>query len=179
MYFGKRDWKEEGYDIIEEIIKKGRKRSGKEDGLPLLTKIDEGKIAAIERSVSKLGFDCGIRGIYLAREGAFNPSHIKGLIGAFRQYNSNELNGFRPNNVTGFDYAWQDFKDIRVNKKKRKIFDAYKRRSYFHIPYPRKPFVLNLEELATIYHFPGGVAETPTFGRISSRKAEPPPNLPV
>ena len=59
------------------------------------------------------------------------------------------------------------------------MFESYRLRSYFHPPHKRKHFVLNAEELATIYHFPGGVAQTPTFGRIESRKAEPPMNLPV
>ena len=68
---------------------------------------------------------------------------------------------------------------MKINKQKKKIFDAYVRRSYFYAPYKAKPFVLNSEELATIYHFPGGVAETPTFTRIESRKGEPPANLPV
>jgi len=106
-------------------------------------------------------------------------SNIYSLLGAFRQYSSNELNGFGVSHATSYDYPWQDYKDIRATKLKKKIFDAYKRRSYFYLPYKKKPFVLNAEELATIYHFPGGVAETPTFGRVVSKKAEPPANLPI
>lgn len=179
-WFEKRDWKDEGQDLIEKIIKKGKKRSGGEDGGPaLLTKVENNQIEAIGRSVSKIGFDCGIRGIYLAKEKAFNASNIFSLLGAFRQYSSNELNGFKPTFVTSFKYPWQDFREIRVTGLKKAIFDAYKRRSYFYLPYKRKPFVLNTEELATIYHFPGKVSETPTFGRVVSKKAEPPADLPI
>ncbi len=179
-WFAKRDWKEEGKDLIEDIIKKARKRSGGGENAPvILTKIEENMITAIQRNVSKLGFDCGIRGVYLSRNEAFNISNIFSLLGSFRQYTSNELNGFKPTNTTGFDFPWQDFKDIRVTNLKKSMFDAYKKRSYFYLPHRRKPFVLNTEELATIYHFPGGVAETPTFGRITSRKSEPPVNLPI
>ena len=179
-WFGKRDWKDEGKDLIEDIIKKAKKRSGGGENAPvMLTKIEENMITAIERNISKLGFDCGIRGLYLAKGDAFNAANIFSLLGAFRQYNSNELNSFKPAHVTSFDYPWQDFKDIRVTKLKKRIFDAYKKRSYFYLPYHHKPFVLNTEELATIYHFPGGVAETPTFGRVMSKKSEPPVNLPV
>lgn len=179
-WFGKRDWKDEGKDLIEDIIKKAKKRSGGGENAPvMLTKIEENMITAIERNISKLGFDCGIRGLYLAKGDAFNAANIFSLLGAFRQYNSNELNSFKPAHVTSFDYPWQDFKDIRVTKLKKRIFDAYKKRSYFYLPYRHKPFVLNTEELATIYHFPGGVAETPTFGRVMSKKSEPPVNLPV
>ena len=106
-----------------------------------------------------------------------------GLIGTFRQYNTNDLNGFRPMNPTSFDYPWEDFRGKRLSKKKARMFNAYKLRAYFHnAPYPehlRKPIVLNSEELATIYHFPGGVAQTPTIEKVESRKAEPPVNLPI
>jgi hypothetical protein len=136
-------------------------------------------ISAIERSLGKLGFDCGIRTLYIAKKEHYDGSNIAGLTGILRQYSAPDLNGFKPTNTTSFDYPWEDWNDIRLNKKKKKIFDAYARRSYFYAPYKKKPFVLNTEELATVYHFPGGVAETPTFTRIESRKGEPPANLPI
>jgi len=40
------------------------------------------------------------------------------------------------------------------------MFNEYKRRDFSE---DYSPFVLNIEELATIYHFPGGVAQTPNF----------------
>lgn len=40
-------------------------------------------------------------------------------------------------------------------------------------------FTLNLEELATLYHFPGEVAQTPTLPRIDSLKSSSPFNIPV
>jgi len=179
-WFGKRDWVAEGTELVAKIINEARERSGaKEGGYVTLTKIEEKKIEAIQRSLTKYGFDCGIRAIYWAEKERFDPSNISGLVGSFRQYNSNNLNSFKPKNMTSFDYPWQDYKNIRLQGLKSTMFNAYKHRSYFYIPYRRKPFVLNTEELATVYHFPGGVAETPTFGRIDSRKAGPPPNLPI
>src|SRR3989344_14629 len=136
-------------------------------------------IHSIERSLGKIGFDTGIRALYIAKADKFDPSNKSGITNAFQQYSSQDLNGFRPTKSTGFDYPWQDFHDIRGAKKRRRFYDAYVRRSWFHPPYKKKPFILNAEELATIYHFPGGVAETPTFARIESRKGEPPTNLPV
>lgn len=176
-WFGGQDWKAQGEALAEKIIEKSKKRGG--GNFAVMTKMEENQIAAIERNIAKLGFDCGIRGLYIFTGDGFRVSVIQGLLGVLRQYNSNELNGFKPNNVTGFNYPWQDYKDIRVTKLKKKLFDAYKRRSYFYIPYRRKPFTLNTEEVATIYHFPGGVAETPTFGRIESKKGEPPAHLPT
>ena len=39
---------------------------------------------------------------------------------------------------------------------------------------------LNVEELATLFHFPGfEVAPTPQLERLEIRKAPPPPTLPI
>ena len=59
------------------------------------------------------------------------------------------------------------------------MFDAYINRSAFYKPHKRKTIVLNTEELATIYHFPGSVVQTPSLSRIESKKGEPPAGLPV
>ena len=46
---------------------------------------------------------------------------------------------------------------------------------FFHPVY----FVLNVEELATIWHFPGQILKVPTLERIESKEAAPPTNLPT
>jgi len=148
----------------------------------VMTKAEQTVIDALERNVDKKGFDCGIRGIYLAEKDKFDPINITGMTGAFKQFNSMSLlNGFRPNRATDFsDYPWQDYKDMRTNKIKKEVFSEYKRRAYFYYPYKSdKQFVLSSEELATIFHLPGGVSQTPTFSRIESKKSEPPSNLPL
>ena len=183
IFGNKRDWQKEGEKLVEEIQENYKKKNkpDKEGSFPPMTAMSKGeaeKIAAIERSTGKLGFDTGIRMLYLGKGDAFNGGAIPGLMGSFKQYNSNDLNGFKPDNSTNFDFPWQDYKDTLLNKKKAAIFNAYCARGYFHPPYSRKPFVLNTEELATIYHCPGSVAETPTFERIESQKGEPPSNLP-
>src|SRR3989344_3554383 len=179
MGWGKRSWRDEGKGLIEEITEKSQPKGDKFGRF--LTTDEQDTIKAISRSISKLGFDCGLRAIYLARGGSFNPANIKGLMGILRQYGTNNLNGFKPvsERTTSYDFPWQDYNKIRVTKKKTKLFKAYKHRGYFYRPFRRKPFILNTEELATVYHFPGDVLQTPTFGRIESRKVEPPTNLPV
>ncbi|MFH1402579.1 MAG: hypothetical protein ABIG87_03085 [Patescibacteria group bacterium] len=170
-------WREQGQEEIEELIKKvlvDEKDPGK--GYRKMTKGEANIVSAIERSISKLSFDCNIRGIYLAEKDKFNAINIMGLTGAFKQFNSLDLNQFKIAKATSFDYPWQDFRGMRVNKLKREIFNSFKRREFSN---KFSPFVLNTEELATVYHFPGGVAQTPTFLRLMSKKAEPPFNLPI
>lgn len=172
-WFGVRDWKGEAKEIIGKMQKKGEDEK--------LSKSESEAISAIEREISKFGFDCGIRVLYLGRDGAFSPLNIAGCVGMFKHYNSESLNGFKPRDATGVDYPWEEIlwnKDI-VPRMKRRILKAYRMRGYFYPPFKKKPFILNTEELATIYHFPGGLLATPGFETISSRKSEPPANLPI
>jgi hypothetical protein len=42
-----------------------------------------------------------------------------------------------------------------------------------------KPIVLNTEELATLFHFPGRTVSSPTMTRMEAKQGEPPVNLPM
>jgi hypothetical protein len=180
----KPDWKGGAKKAIEEVLKDAVIKPEKDKGptLQSLSDIQKETINAIQRNVNKVAFDTMIRAMYWAEKDSFNAVNIGGLTGSFKQYSSGNLNGFAPNFTTGYDYPWQDFRGRRKTEGERKIFDAYKRRSFFNPPYKNfkgKPFVLTVEELATIFHFPGGVSATPTFSRIVSKKGEAPANLPL
>ena len=181
------DWKKEGEHLVDEITKRKEKRDA-EGGGPRGMGMTDGEkevVKAVERNMGKLGFDCGIRALYLAKKDKFNfDVHSKAIGGILRPFTTNNLNGFGVHYQTfGFDYWWEDFMDLRINLRRREQFDAYKKRSWFYFPhkepYHFHPFVLTTEELATIFHFPGGVAQTPTFGRIGSKKSEAPADLPI
>jgi len=178
-------WQDEGEELIDKLMKRDSKtklpESAKETSVsPSLNKEEQNTIKAIERNISKLGFDCGIRGVYIAEEGKFRPVNIVGLIGAFKQFNAKGRNGFKPSGgMTKFSYSWQDYKNIRKNLTQKILFDAYRRRGYFHPPFKRSSYVLSAEEVATLFHFPGQVSQTPTFKRIESKKSQPPSDLPI
>jgi hypothetical protein len=178
-------WVEEAKEMVKEIKQEGIYKDEKDpDGRPIQfqTKAQEEKINAIERNISKLGFDVGFRGIYIAEKDAFTGPNIGGLIGSFRQYGSPNLNGFKPGVYTSFDYWWQDPSGKRVERMRTQMLKDYSDRVYFGTKIDgkfRKSYILNTEELATIFHFPGGVASTPTLTRIQSRKGEAPTNLPM
>lgn len=163
--------------------------------VPALTPRQNEIIAAIERNMSKQGFEVMIRGIYMGTKEAFNPSNISGMIGSFRQYNSQDLNGFKPGwhsdhkdlgkdllTLFGFIPWFNNAMAKRKMRQERELMDAYKKRSFFQAPYQNfhnRPYILTTEELATIYHFPGQVATTPSLAKIESKRAEPPANLPI
>jgi hypothetical protein len=176
-------WKDDAVKEIEKIRKAATpKIEGSQfPGFPNPTKGQTETIAALERSVSKLAYDVGMRVMYYTTDNQhFQGSNIALMLSLFKQFGANNLNGFMPDRwLAKYDYPWQDFNEIRQNGDRRKFLKAWKRRSYFHAPFKFKPFVLNVEELATIFHFPGNVVETPTFRRIPSKKAGAPSNIPT
>jgi hypothetical protein len=187
------DWKKEAEDEIKEIKEKSTpKTTGDFPGFPNMTKGQTETIAAIERSLGKMAFDTMIRGMYIAEKESFNASYISGFIGSMRQYNSQTLNWFKMSKWTDVSDALKDWstlfpflKKVIAKRKARltnEMYNAYRLRSFFYPPYQyyrQNPFILNTEELATIYHFPGNVSATPTLNKIASKKSEPPANLPT
>lgn len=185
-WFGYQGWKEQGEKLVDTIMKRDSKSKaiqevtkGEKTSKPLISKGEQNIVEAIERNISKLGFDVGMRMIYFGKEGVFDKINVSSILGCVKQFNSLNLNGFKPGIKTDFDFPWEDFLGLRLAYRKRWLFDAYRRRSYFYKPYTRKPFVLNSEELATVYHFPGMLAQTPSLARIESKRVEPPVNLPI
>jgi hypothetical protein len=96
---------------------------------------------------------------YIEREG-FHP-HM-GTVGWFSSPDADR-----------FFFRWPSYIRRIVTMSAEAILDP------FGHPHPSGVFVLNSEELATIYHLPGLVASVPTLPRIDSRKAVAPVNLPV
>lgn len=174
-------WKEEAKELIEKIIKESEVEDAEGNKMPNLAKVTKGqqeRIAAIERSVSKYAFDAGIRAVYIAPKDSFDKGVEGGLKGSMAQFNATNLNGFKPVGLS-YDYKWEDWRGKKLAENKEEIFKAYALRSFFYKPYRDKWTVLNTEELATIYHFPGSAVRTPTLKRIPSKRADAPANLPV
>jgi len=180
----------------KEIMRKEQKKEEAGSLWQHLSKGEQEVVTAIQRNISKLGFETGIRFCYIARRDLYTIMVYPALIGIMKQYNSQFLNGFKPTNSASVDYP--PYKQRREAMKKQALMAFYRERSFFYPPYTyyrhpswihpsipssakaaNKPFVLNTEELATIYHFPGMVAAAPTIERIEAKKVEPPPNLPI
>jgi hypothetical protein len=182
-------WKDETEALINKLMKRDAKTKlaevNPETGyskMPMLSEADKDILTALARSITKQSFDVGIRCIYMAKKGFADPSGKGGIISSWKQFSTEHLNGFKPNDKIWhekFDYPWQDYNNTRKDYNSQRAIMAYKYRSYFYPPFPHKPFVLNTEELATIFHFPGAIATTPTLSRIPSKKAEAPSNLPI
>jgi hypothetical protein len=157
-------------------------------------------VTAITENMNKIHFDCGIRLIALSDKRKCTDDQFQNLRREvrllFRQYAQPFMNELERVNSTQFDAPWSDPTGLALTKIKKRMLDFYRLRTFFHPPlqysikYPavlsvffpsHKPnlFVVSSEELATIFHFPGMVSETPSFKRIESKIAKPPSNLPI
>ena len=116
------------------------------------------QIAKAEEKATKLGYEVKIRLAYLGQNDTDARLNMQALVGTFKQYNSTNLNGFKQVGGT-FNAA-----DL----------DAYKMRQFSN-----RGFILNISELASVYHLPHTSVETPNIVWATSKTAEPPAQLPV
>lgn len=150
----------------------------KEDSnkLTAMTGGEKDVVEAIEKKISQLGFETNIRFVFIDKRTQFTRSHIGSVMATFHQFSTQNLNGFRPNvdTMTLIRGNVKMFKQTRLWYKKRRMWESYKR-----LYWPRRISILNIEELATIYHFPSIVVEAPLLRRLGAKKGEPPAGLPV
>jgi hypothetical protein len=185
------DWRKEAQEELKAYRVKTLGNPNNPDApLRLPSKGEADVLSAMERKLTKYPFETMMRGFYISEQDHFDAANITGLIGSVRQYNSRELNGLRLGWFTDHEDNWKDFfryflkklgKYIRLRMEEN-MLRAYKLRSFFDYPYRfwhERPYILTTDELATMYHFPGKVAGTPTLTRVPSKKAEAPSNLPT
>lgn len=131
-------------------------------------------VEAIEEKISKIGFKTKIRILYAARKDVFNPSRsVDGFIGSMNQFHIIGRNAIVPYKTTLAFYA---FKKMLASWKKIKFARAFRWRL---LKSGGNPFILNIEELATIWHFPLPFVKTPLMQKASAKRGEPPMGLPV
>jgi len=128
------------------------------------------------KKISKVGHNVKIRMVYIARKEVYNKlartAYVKGMYNQFAHLSMNGF-GLSADTIPKDDYFWQRWV---YTKKQTKLITAYKKRDW---GMGANPFVLNAEELATIWHFPAVGVKTPFIHRTESRRAEPPITLPV
>jgi len=148
-----------------------------------LTPGEKDILTAVEEKLSKFGYDCAIRFAYLAkREAMFKPRTKIGF-GFFKDLSTENLGGLKPwsRTMTKVKSVPLWFLDKRrLYLRKRRMFKNYHKRWSPFFPRSGGTFVLNTEELATLYHFPGELmAPAAGVSRVEAKKSEPPSRLPV
>lgn len=142
-------------------------------------------VAAIERNIMKPGYEVIVRFMYIARRDVYSFSHLNSFVGALKTYNTHTLNGFKVNGPSiASTVPWYLPAFVTNGLKRHKMglyYYYYRARKPFNDTHSlkSKPVILNTEELATIYHYPGSTAKAPLLPRIDVKRSEPPSTLPV
>jgi hypothetical protein len=134
-------------------------------------------VESIGMKIAKLGFVTKMRFIYGARKEVMSKTKgVDGFMGALFQFSTQNLNRIIINakTRTKIDYF---FIKSRVLQRKKRILWAYRYRS---MKRGRAGFILNTEELASLWHFPvAEVVKAPTVQKVDAKKAQPPMGLPM
>jgi len=145
-------------------------------------------IAGVERKISKPFFTCSIRFIFLGKREVWFKSNLRLAIAYFGNYVTENMNALFPLGKTITKVysrpPFSIFDRRRRYLRKRKMFRLYLER--FPPCFPRKgnyktgTFILNTEELASLFHFPSRrVAPAPGVSRVEAKKAGSPTGLPT
>ena len=123
-----------------------------------LSERDKTRLSEAEQKASKLGYQVKIRLAYLGESEATAKLRMQAIVGTYKQYNSTNLNGFK--------MAHTSFKKEDLAHYKARLFAD-------------RGFILNIEELASVFHLPHTNVETPNIVWASNKTAEPPAKLPI
>lgn len=123
-----------------------------------LSERDKTRISEAEKKATKLGYQTKIRVAILGENQTNARLRMQAIVGTFKQFNSTNLNGFK--------VASDSFKKEDLAKYKARLFAD-------------RGYLLNIEEVASVFHLPHTNVETPNIVWASSKTAEPPATLPV
>ncbi|MDP3993219.1 MAG: type IV secretion system DNA-binding domain-containing protein [bacterium] len=115
-------------------------------------------IKAIEEKITKLGFATNIRLLAAGNDEYSVRAKLEQVVGAFKQFNTINLNAFVA-------------KDITSDRAAHELFTTR--------AFGEHTMILNITELASVYHYPSETVATPTIAWAGSKKGEPPGNLPL
>ncbi|OQA04857.1 MAG: AAA-like domain protein [bacterium ADurb.Bin400] len=144
--------------VVLQAIKPGAEIAAAEAKPVTLPGTVEEALKSIEYKIVKLGFETKIRVLCLSKDPISAKVKCQNVAAAFKQFNTTNLNGFKIGEVYINDAArWEEFIG-------RKFSGAGN--------------ILNISELASLYHLPHETVATPNIVWSGSKKGEPPANLP-
>ncbi|MBN1618558.1 type IV secretion system DNA-binding domain-containing protein [Candidatus Dojkabacteria bacterium] len=121
----------------------------------------EEELRQISEKMTKVGFELGIRIISKAADPERANQLLNDSIASFKQFTTAHLNSF--------------VKSDNSDKSVSQIYNEYSTRFLS----ADLTDIVNIEELASIYHLPNISVETPNISWCRAKKSEPPMDLPV
>ncbi len=131
-------------------------------------------VEAVEEKIAKPVFKVKIRVVYVAKRNVFNMGRVTAVKAAFNQYSSSSMNALKGYSLVTpkEDYPWQRW---HAGHLKSLLVGYYAGRSGKGAP----AYVLGVEELATLWHFPYQAVKAPLLKKVEAKRAEPPSALPT
>ncbi len=129
-----------------------------------LTPMEEEVFEGLGMKSSKIDFRTVVRIITTAQDQTQSKANLGAILGAFTQFNSPNLNGFKPVESVFFK------KRLEKNILRDYIFRFFPKSK-------RQEMILNTEEISSIYHFPNRNLDTPHIEWLEAKKSPPPSNL--
>ena len=152
------------------------KKDKKDDPLKMLN-MSPGErrvLENIEYKLAKIGLISKIRYMQFGPPETFSPKYYE-IKGYLRQFAALDSNGFGAvkSTLTKADYFWEQW---LLSAKQRALMKSYIQRDSQR---GGPTYPLNVEELATIWHFPDIGVKAPLVKKTEAKRAEPPRGLPI
>lgn len=142
---------------LGELATISTKKEEKGDDSKKLTPTQEKVVEAIGEKSSKSGFEVIIRAVAAAPTKEEAQIHLNNILSSFNQYSSSELNRLTLDKLP-----------------EHKIISQF----IFRLFSLGKPFILNTEEVATLWHPPNAHLDTPSILWLRAKRLPPPDDLP-
>ncbi len=115
--------------------------------------VSQDQLQAVSKKCAKVGFGCALRIVAVAKDDDTAKMHLNNVVGAFDQFSNPGINELKRDKVSPF-----------MEREFVKDF------IYRH-PAAKNSLVLNVEELAAMYHFPNKNVQTPNIHWLLWRDA--------
>lgn len=125
-----------------------------------LTAMEEEMLKSIEEKNSKAGLDVNLRVVVSAKNKGKGKIYLDNIVNAFSQYNN-------------YEYG-NSFKNKAISKNEKKIINDFIFRRFDE----KTSFLLNTEELTSMFHFSLRSAETPNVLWLTAKHSAAPTNIP-
>lgn len=176
-----RTWYEAFYDTLYAIVTgnlapERNKKDKKDEPYSLAMHLSQGDkdvIQGIELKASKKGFDTKINFVYIGRSNIFTMANVSASMGIIAQTANLNMNSLRPDpKMTTKAYYF--FAKARKAYRQRVLMRLMRSRSFWE-----KGYIFNIEELATLFHFPTIGVKGPMTPYIEVKKGGAPVDLPM
>ncbi|MGC9048804.1 MAG: type IV secretory system conjugative DNA transfer family protein [Patescibacteria group bacterium] len=147
--------------LLEIFSPKTESKEKKEKERPYqLSPMEQEIVKSLEEKSSKAGLDVNLRILVVAKNKEKAKNYLQNIVNAFAQY-------------TGYEYG-NGFKPVMTGHSSKIIRDFIYRNFD-----EGKGFILNTEEMTSIFHLPLPTTETPNIRWLLAKKAPAPVNIPT